>query len=262
MTELTAALWTEILKVRRSKAPWLTMLGFSMAPLMSGLFMLILRDPDWARNAGLITAKAQLTAGTADWPAYFGLLAQAIPAAGFVLFGLVVAWVFGREHSDRTAKDLLALPVSREAIVAAKFIVVACWCAALALIAYLLALAVGSAIGLPGWSSELLANATRQLALLVALSVVVATPFAWAASAGHGYLPPVGLMFLALFLSQVLAVMGWGEFFPWAVPAIVSGAAGPDAQQVGAGSYLLVALTGLLGVAGTLAWWRWADQTA
>jgi ABC-2 type transport system permease protein len=42
--------------------------------------------------------------------------------------------VFGREYSDRTLKDLLALPTLRSAIVLAKFVVVASWSAALTVV--------------------------------------------------------------------------------------------------------------------------------
>ncbi|MEV0143917.1 MULTISPECIES: ABC transporter permease [unclassified Nonomuraea] len=38
---------------------------------------------------------------------------------------MIAIWLFGREFSDHTAKDLLALPTSRTAIVAAKFVVAA-----------------------------------------------------------------------------------------------------------------------------------------
>ena len=34
-------------------------------------------------------------------------------AGGLFLFGFLFIWVFGREYSDRTAKDLLALPTAR-----------------------------------------------------------------------------------------------------------------------------------------------------
>ena len=260
MSGWAAALWAESLKARRSKAPWLTALGFALAPLVGGLFMLILRDPDWARRSGLITAKAQITAGTADWPAYFGLLAQATAVGGFVLFGLVAIWVFGREYSDRTAKDLLALPTPREAIVAAKFVLVLCWSAALTAIVCALGLTVGMAVGLAGWSRELAVDSLANLAVVAGLTIAAVTPLAWVACAGRGYLPAVGCMFLVLFLAQVLAALGWGAYFPWAVPALASGAAGPGEQQLELASYLVVALAGLLGVAGTLAWWRWADQ--
>lgn len=65
---------------------------------------------------------------------------------------LVDVWVFGREYSDRTMKDLLALPTPRWAIIAAKFSVVVVWCAALAAMMYALGFAVGAAVDIPQWS--------------------------------------------------------------------------------------------------------------
>jgi ABC-2 type transport system permease protein len=261
MRGLTDTLWAETLKFRRSKAPWLSALAFLLFPLMGGLFMVILKDPEWALRAGLISTKARLAAGVADWPAYLGLLVQATSVGGFVLVGLLVIWVFGREYSERTAKDLLALPAPREATVLAKFVVVACWSLVLTALIFGIGLAVGNAIGLPGWTAALVASSARGVALGTALTICLVTPFAWAACAGRGYLPPVGGMFFVVFLSQVLATLGWGAYFPWAVPALASGVAGPSEQQLGAISYLVVLVAGLAGVTGTLAWWRWADQT-
>ena len=71
MSLLRAALATEFLKARRSRVPWGVAAGFSIAPLIMGLFMVILKDPEGARALGLIGAKAQLTAGTADWPTFW-----------------------------------------------------------------------------------------------------------------------------------------------------------------------------------------------
>ena len=81
MSHFRAALWVEFLKARRSKVPWLTAFGFALVPFVGGLFMVILKDPVRARSMGLIGAKAQLTAGVADWPAFLGLLAQATAGA-------------------------------------------------------------------------------------------------------------------------------------------------------------------------------------
>ena len=129
MTGFVAALRVETLKVRRSVVPLVTALAFSIAPLVGGLFMYILADPERARGMGLIGQKAQIAGGGSDWPAYFGFLAQAATVGGFVLFAFVVAWVFGREFSDGTVRYLLALPTSRAAIIAAKLVVVVAWCA-------------------------------------------------------------------------------------------------------------------------------------
>src|SRR5512134_4181380 len=118
MNGFSSALWAETLKMRRSKVPLFTAIGFSIAPLVAGLFMIILKDPEAARSMGLISAKAQLTAGVADWPTFFSILSQAVAVGGAILFAIVTAWVCGREFSDHTAKELLALPTPREAIVA------------------------------------------------------------------------------------------------------------------------------------------------
>jgi len=257
---LAAALWAESLKARRSRMPWLTALGFSLAPLVGGLFMMILKDPEWARRFGLVSTKAQLAAGSADWPTYFGLLTQAVAVGGFVLFGLIAIWVVGREYGDRTVTDLLALPASRETIIVAKFVVIASWAAILTMLVYALALALGATIGLPGWSMALAGDAGGKFAVTASLNIALVVPLALAASAGRGYLPPIGAMFLAIFMAQVIAALGWGAYFPWSVPALFSGAAGPELRRLGTSSYLLVVLTGIAGVAGTLAWWRYADH--
>ena len=108
-----AAFWAETLKARRSKASLLTVIVFVLFPLVSGLFMVILKDPQAAQSMGLISVKAQLVAGTADWPTFFDMLLQAMAMGGSILFAFIMAWVFGREFSDRTAKELLALPTPR-----------------------------------------------------------------------------------------------------------------------------------------------------
>jgi ABC-2 type transport system permease protein len=256
-----AALATEGVKARRSKVPWLTALGFSLAPLMDGLFMVILKDPVRARAMGLVSAKAQLTAGTADWPTFLGVLAQATAVGGGMLFALLTAWVFGREFSDQTAKDLLALPTPRRAIVAAKLVVVGVWGAALAAFVFALGLGVGAAVGLPGWSWGLLARAAGEQAATAGLTLALMPPVALLASAGRGYLAPLGWAILTVFLAQILAAIGWGSWFPWSVPPLYSGLAGPRSAQLGAESYVVVGVTFAAGLAATFAWWQKADQS-
>lgn len=261
MSAFGAALWSEILKARRSRVPWLTALGFSLAPLMGGLFMVILEDPVRARSWGLVSAKAQLQAGVADWPTFLGLLAQATAIGGAMLFSLVTTWVFGREFSDRAAKELLALPTPREAIVGAKLLVIALWAVGLAVLVLGLGLGVGALVGLPGWSVPLLWRGAGDLLAAAGLTLALMPPVALLASGGRGYLPPLGWAILMVFLAQIMAAIGWGDWFPWSVPALFSGLAGPRAAQVGPHSYVLVALTSAAGLAGTFAWWRFADQT-
>ena len=157
MTGFVAAFWAETLKARRSKVLLLVTLGYLLLPFVGGLFMIILKDPNGARQLGLISTKAQLTAGTADWPTYLGILSQGTAIGGIMLFAVATSWIFGREYADRTAKDLLALPTSRPAIVAAKLTILIVWAPVMITVAYGLCLALGSAIRLPLWSPAMAA---------------------------------------------------------------------------------------------------------
>jgi len=261
MNGFSSALWAEALKVRRSKVPLFTTLGFSMAPLMGGLFMIILKDPGAARSMGLITAKAQLVAGVADWPTFFNILAQAVAVGGAILFAIITAWVFGREFSDRTAKELLALPTSREAIVAAKFVVIVVWTLALSLFIFGIGLVIGNLVVIPGWSEALLRTAFVDVMGAAVLTIGLLSFVALLASIGRGDLLPFGWTIFTVVLAQIAAITGWGDWFPWSVPALFSGAAGPRAELLGMHSYIIVFIASLLGLAGTFYWWRNADQT-
>jgi ABC-2 type transport system permease protein len=260
MNAFLSAFWAETLKARRSKVSLLTVAGFSIFPIVDGLFMFILKDPERARAMGLISVKAQITAAVADWPTFFQVLLLGTAIGGAILFAFITAWVFGREFSDHTAKELLALPTPREVIVGAKFAVIALWMLALTLMIFVIGLCIGTVVGIPGWSPELEWSSFWSLMLIVLLTFMLMPFVALSASAGRGYLLPLGWAFLTMALAQIAGVMGWGDWFPWSVPGLFSSLSGPRAEPIEMHSYIIVLLTFIAGIAATFAWWRSADQ--
>jgi ABC-2 type transport system permease protein len=261
VSTLTGAFWAEALKARRSKVPLLTVAAFLLFPIVDGLFMFILQDPARARDLGLIRAKAQLTAGAADWPTFFQVLLLGTAVGGAILYAFITAWVFGREFSDHTAKELLAVPTSRSVIVVAKLALIAVWTLGLAVLAYGVGLGVGRAVSIPGWSAGLAWSALGTLFAIAMLTYLLMPVVALLASAGRGYLPPLGWAFLTMGLGQIAIVTGWGDWFPWSVPGLLASLGEPRAQPVGFHSYGVVLVTFLAGSAATLAWWSRADHT-
>jgi ABC-2 type transport system permease protein len=169
---VTGALMTEFLKARRSRVPWVTVLAFTVVALVGGLFMFILQDQQRARSLGLIGTKAALVGGEPNWPTYLSFLSQATAIGGMIVFGLVQIWTFGREFSQHTVTDLLALPTSRVTIVAAKFSVVALWC-----------------LVLPGWSGAVVLTGLFQIAVVAVMTVLLTTPVAFAAATCRAWAP-------------------------------------------------------------------------
>ena len=131
MRMLLDMLWVEFHKALRSRVPLFTSLGFLLMPFIAALMIFIYKDPSLARQLGLLGAKANLVVGSADWPGYLNMLIEFTALGGFFFFFIAISWVFGREFSDGTLKDMLAVPVSRFEILSAKFIVTGVWCAAM-----------------------------------------------------------------------------------------------------------------------------------
>jgi ABC-2 type transport system permease protein len=251
---------TEFLKLRRSRITWLTGLGIALGPLVGGLFMWIIAEPERAAQLGLIGQKAQFVGATADWTGYFTMLMQTMGIAGVVLFSVVTAWVFGREYSDGTAKNMLALPVRRAWFAVAKMVIVLVWCVLLTALLIGLGLAVGFALRLPGFSTGLALGSLRDLALTALLAITLMTPVAWLAILGKGYLAPLGFALLMLLLGNVIGVTGWAKWFPWSIVPLYAGVAGPRAELLAPVSVLIVLATGAIGLLATIRHLTFADN--
>jgi len=258
MSNLSDMIWIELRKAIRSRMPLWTALGSLFMPLGIAFLIFVSKNPEISKKLGLISAKANLMAySAADWQTYLGLFGLLIAAGGYFLFVLVISWVFGREFTDGTLKDMLAVPVQRSSILLAKFIVVALWSGMLTMVILIGGLGMGVLINLPGGSLNVILQGCGLVALTACLAVLVVLPFAFFASVGRGYLLPVGMAILALMAANIVGLAGWGELFPWAVPGLFAQAKGALAPI----SYWIVFLTGLAGMAATYFWWKSADQS-
>jgi len=259
MKGLNSALWAEYLKTRRSRVPLFIAIGFALMPLTVAFFMVIMKDPEGARRLGIIGLKAQLMVGSVDWSTYINMLSMGI-MIGVLLNALMASWMFGREHADRTIKDLLALPTSRSAIVTAKYIVFALYSLLMVVLVSVLGVFLGYIVSLPGLSSDVVLRGVSTILGVGVMNILLITPATLVAYAGRGYLPSMGFTFLMLALAQISEVIGYGMYFPYAIPAaFIKGITGGD--PLSAVSYLIILLTCLCGAIGTYTWFQYADQT-
>ncbi len=259
MKDIKVTLITEFIKLRRSRIFWITIIIFIIIPLMMGLMMFVAKNPEMSAKMGMVGTKATLF-GRNDWSGFLGLLIQSLASIGYIGFGFVTSWIFGREFSDRTLKDILALPVSRSSIVSSKFIIIFFWCALLTLILYSVGLLIGWAIGIPGWSTQVFSQFTEKFFITAFLTFLLCTPVAFFASYGRGIIAPIGFLILTLVMAQFIGLVGLGPYFPWAIPGVYTAPPGTEGMQLVFGSYIILALTCVCGFFGTIAWWRYADH--
>ena len=129
---------------------------------------------------------------------------------------------------------------------------------------FMLMLGVGTVLQLPGWRAATIFAGLRLLlgtGLLIALTCAF---FTLVASIARGYLASVGCIFAALVLGQIITQLGYGEYFPWTVPLLFSGAAealtGKTHASLSFVSYASVGIICVLSIVGTCLWWRQSDQ--
>ncbi len=259
MKTLPVSIWAEWLKVRRSKIFMITLITAAVIPLMIGFLMLVIKHPELASRARMLAIKATML-GKDSWDTYFADLSMIVTAGGLILFGFTASWIFGREYSDRTVKDLLALPVSRIEIVLSKFIVTAVWSFLLSLIIFIIGMAAGGLIVLSGWSWDLFLKSLGTYAGCGALTILLCTPVAFFASWGRGFLPPMAFVILTLMIINLASFTGYTPYIPWAIPMILGGSAGNGSEKLGLLNYLILSITVIAGYAGTSLWWRYRDQ--
>jgi len=256
-----AALITEAIKAVKSKMLWITVLFFAFIAIMMGLLMLVAKHPEIAENSAIISTKASLIS-KADWPTYLALLLQMALVLGTLGSGIITIWIFGREYSDRVIKDLLALPVSRYYIVLSKSIITFVWSILLLMILFITGYLTGLLVKLDGWSSHLFYQSTVTFIKVSVLTILLFTPVSLVTSISRGYLLPVGFIILMMIITQLVGV-GLPfimPYFPWAIPALISGIAGEGNPEANVLSWIILIVTVLLGFAGTAAWWRYSDQ--
>jgi ABC-type transport system involved in multi-copper enzyme maturation permease subunit len=250
---------TEFLKLRRSKVPWGTLAGLSMAPLGLALFMWILREPGRAASLGLLGTKADLSGLEATGPVYLSTLTIVFGIGGMLLLPFIVAYIFGREYVELTAKNLLALPVGRHWFVLAKLVVAAVWWFVLVIVVLAESLLIGLALGLPGFSARLAAGAAGNSLLAAAISFLLVPVVAWVTVASRGYMAPLAFAIAGMALGNVFGKTGWAEWFPWSIVPLMIGMVGTP-QSLPASSYVVLAATFVAGIAATVAQMRFADN--
>lgn len=249
-----AAVRVEWLKLRRSRMSWLTaaIVGLGVPALTAGFVAAATRG---SRDAPLAIKVTAMLVGE-GWTAYLGLLAQMLSVATLLGVGIVVAWCFGREFTDHTITGLYALPTSRVTIAAAKCTVLLAWSLALSVFTLTIGFALAPLAGLPAPSAGVLEPAAKVLVVGVN-GALLAYPLAFVASAARGYLPAVTGLILIVVVTQILTVIGFGAWFPYAATSLWAGMGGPAAAAAIAPRHLvLVPLTAAAGIASTLWWWR------
>jgi len=234
------ALRAEMLKLKGSAMPLWTALVVVVAPSITvSTFRLGSGGTSGARWADFMLAGPQLVA---SW-------------YGAVLFGLVAAYLFGREQNDGTQEQMLTLPVRREYFFVAKMFVLGVWVLGLTALSLFAQAGYAASVGAQGASW---ADAFRISLMALKVSILLYATLPWVAliaMVGKGYLAPMVYASITAAVGLGLAEAGWGRWFPWSMQLSVTGVTlfpSVPMPTLVAGSWALMALVFVTGSAAAL----------
>lgn len=231
---LLSFVYNEWLKVRRSIVFWVVAAVFAALPLLIGL----LKEPG------------------AAWEIYYSDILDSMASLLVVGFAFTSAWVFGREYTDKTIKDLIVKPIPKAYSVLAKFIVITFWNTLIALFTFAMITAAGALIGANGGSLSTIFEVFGSFMTTSICIMAVSSTSALFANLTKGYLAPIGIIFVTIIVSTPVVQLGLGPYFPWTIPVLLA----KGSTDIGFISIMILGLTAIVGFAGTVSWWRFAEH--
>lgn len=238
-------IYTELLKLKRSRMFLLSLLGAAVAPVMVVLasYIQMRRDPELE----VLFEKLFY-----DTSLYTFLL------IGVPLYAVVTAYLFSREYAEDTLKNLLTLPVTRSGLLLSKTILLFGWVLLLTALSWGLTLLLGLATGFDGLSGALLAESAGQYAVGALLQALLVTPMIFITILSKNYVPAI----IASIAVTLVNAMGFNSEDRGLIPWVAAFDIAYDSlfpTYPAAVSYALIAVTSVTGFAAALLYFRRAD---
>jgi ABC-2 type transport system permease protein len=257
---MTRVLAAEFLKLKRARMPLWTALAVFVYALLNLAMLPAMTKPDVlpkiAQAGGAFAEAVKAGLYKPTWENFLLGGPWGIAGSwGVITFSLVAAYLFTREYKERTAQNVMTLPLRREYTVVAKLVVLAVWVLGLAVLSVVFQSAVVALLGARGFAWS---HVMRTLAdsLLVSLTIYLTLPLvAWFAMLGRGYLPPMLFALVAMVVGNGIATTAASRWYPWTMGIDLVGASWLPIPQVHLvpASWAVAVIVFAVGV-GALAW--------
>ncbi|PDX97525.1 ABC transporter permease [Bacillus pseudomycoides] len=246
MEQLVNLLYTELLKLKRSNMFLISIIGAAVAP-----FMVVV--------ASYVHIKTKNPNPTILFDRLFSdVNLYTVLIIGIPLYGVVTAYLFNREYTEDTLKNLLTIPVSRINFIISKFILLFVWIMMLTIVAWGLTLLLGLLGNFSGFSSSLLLQSLIKFLMCGGFLFILSTPIVLLTLVMKTYVPPIILTIVITMINVMTANSEHKDLFPWAATIdIVNNELQPTYPPEY--SYIIIAATSIIGFITTIFYFKKVD---
>ncbi|CAM4218631.1 bacitracin ABC transporter permease [Bacillus manliponensis] len=196
-------LYTELLKLKRSKMFLISIIGAAVAPFMIVFASYVYREAD------------KLPKPVTFYDLFYDTNLYTFLVIGIPLYGVVTAYLFNREYAEDTLKNLLTIPVSRISFIMSKFITLFLWIMMLVFVAWVLTLCFGLLGSFDGLSVSLLITSFRQFLIGGVLLFILSTPIILITIMLKNYVPTIIFTIVITMINVMAANSEHRDLFPW-----------------------------------------------
>lgn len=203
-------IYTELLKLKRSKMFIVGIVGSFIAPFLN--FFTMLNNRPYMPNETI--EFYQYISQTNLFTAYF---------LGVLLFGLLTTYIFNREQEEDTLKSILTIPVRRTSLILSKLIVMFIWIELSVTITFGLALIFGTIGGFEGFTIQVVLEYLRVYLFTGFLLFLLCPTIAFITLLFRSYLPSIAFTIMAIVTVTVISRSEFIVFFPWTSHLVILG---------------------------------------
>lgn len=243
-------IYCELLKLKRSKMILISILGALAAPAM---LLLECLQTHFEHPEKIITL-AHI---------YDSLMLYTIILMNLLVYIIIASYLFSREYTEKTLKNILPIPVSRTSFLTSKFCILFVWMIVLSFFSwgstYLLALLYHSVFGMAEFHFHIALTYRGNMLIGTMLMFLTITPFTFLAEKTKSLVVPLIISSAVIMGNAALSNQDLGALYPWtAILFLMQGSLSGTGYPVWT-SVSIIALVSILGFAATFIYFQTED---
>lgn len=238
-------LYTEFLKLKRAKMFQISVIGAASAPVM--MFISLLNIQSKKPDEPILFSVA-----------FYNTNMYVLMLMGTLLYGVITAYLFNREYTENTLKNLLTIPVSKMSLIASKLVLLLIWILGLTLLMWGLTLILGLIGQFEGLTRSVLLQSLKQYLLGGCFFFLLSMPTMWVTLLFKNFVPTIIFTAVITMANILVADSEYIAVFPWtAAHVIANNAFVPEYPHEY--SYIVILITSLIGFGATIIHFKKSD---
>lgn len=208
MGRLVNLLYSEVSKLKRSKIFLISLIGATTSPIVCFIAYITYKNKYPNEPVLLSEVFSQTNMYT-------------ILLIGVPLYGVITAYLFNREYTENTLKNLLTVPISRIGYLFSKIIILFIWVMVMTLVAWIVTVILGIIGQFEGLSTIVILKAFKEFLIGGFFLFLLLSPTIFVTLLFKNYIPTVVFTLIITMINVLIVQSEYYVLFPWSAIEVI-----------------------------------------